>query len=320
MPFTIIKSEECIKAIEQLTAFNDKSYHCNIEAVTKPIKGLQCTVTYNPSIIGFEYEPYMQQGIMFKFIHKEKLKQLHDDRFNPITRLALSDHKPHIMIDIGHGDRDIGATNAEHGIQEKDINRSIGLKVAALLRKKGYNVFLTRTKDTFVPLNERTTMANNNNADLFISIHANSAPNTNASGIETYYSPSTEQSPNRFHLSINEIDSFNKFMKNKTEYSKILAHHIHQHVIAYAQKYQKDVRDRNVKSAPFQVLSGEMPATLVEVGFISHPEEGPLLALMDYQNLLARGIYKGVITHIETMKSKHATALTTSVPEHVQAS
>jgi len=320
LPFTVVKNEECAQAIDQLMAVDDKAYHCSIESVTKPIKGLQCTITYDPAIIGFKYGPHMQQGYTFEFIHKEQLKKLEDDRFNPIARLALHNHRPHIIIDSGHGDHDKGAINQQLGIEEKDINRSIGLKVAALLRKKGYSVFLTRTKDIFVPLNERTTLAHNYSGDLFISIHANSAPNANASGIETYYlSPSTDQ-PSHFHLSHDEVNSYNQFIQTKIEHSKILAHHIHQHVIAYAQKHQKEVRDRNVKSAPFQVLTAQMPATLVELGFISHDKEAQLLAQAHYQDLLARGIYKGVITHIETMKGKHATDSITSAPEHVQAS
>lgn len=174
-----------------------------------------------------------------------------------------------IVLDAGHGGKDQG-TSYENVI-EKDLTLEIAEKAQKILEDAGYRVGMVREDDTFVDLGERAEYANRRNAKVYVSIHCNSSEDGEGEGIETYY---TEQ---------------------KDETSQELAQAIQEHVIA-----QTEARDREVKAADYAVIvRTEMPAALVEVGFLSDSSERELLQQEQYQNQLAEGIAAGVLEYFE---------------------
>ena len=172
--------------------------------------------------------------------------------------------KVDIVIDPGHGDHDPGAVADD--IYEKDITLDIALETEKILKDAGYRVKLTRENDTFLELGERADFANIRNAKVFVSIHCNSSEDGSGQGIETYYGA------------------------QKAEADLVLAEKIQECLIA-----QTDARDREVKDATYTVLvCTEMPAVLVEVGFLTNSTERTLLVDETYQSKIAQGIADGV--------------------------
>lgn len=213
-----------------------------------------------------------------------------------------------IVIDPGHGGKDPGAT--AYGLKEKDIVLSISQKIGKVLESTyGYDVEFTRTKDIFIPLEERTAIANTLNADLFLSIHINAHPDTSIGGIETYYlNLATNAEAMRVAAyenatsthNINEMqDILASLMQNaKIEESSRLADTVHANLITGLDgKY--NIRDLGVKQAPFYVLIGaEMPAILAELSFITNKREAKLLKTRSYQSLVAQQIAAGVVKYV----------------------
>jgi N-acetylmuramoyl-L-alanine amidase len=178
-------------------------------------------------------------------------------------QLGGSEKMKRICIDAGHGGKDPGAAGRS-GLNEKDVNMQVALKVADLLMDR-YTVVMTRTDDQYVSLGKRCDIANQSKSRLFVSIHCNAAENHEANGIETFhYYTSTR--------------------------GKLFANAIQRGLIALT-----DRRDRGVKAAGFQVLRDtSMPATLVELGFITNTEEEQLLQKEEFQNACAKAIVKGI--------------------------
>lgn len=218
-----------------------------------------------------------------------------------------------IVIDPGHGGKDSGALG--NNLKEKNIVLSIAKKVGVDLAKHGHKVYYTRDKDIFINLRKRTAMANKVNADLFISIHANAAPNKASidrlNGIETYFlSPTrSERSKNVAELeNKGDIGDMNEFSKQtflnflnreKIISSNKLAIDVQKYMLNSLQK-SFDVKDNGVREAPFWVLVGAgMPAILIEVGYITHPVEGKNLGTEKYQKLLAKGISDGITAYFD---------------------
>jgi N-acetylmuramoyl-L-alanine amidase len=209
------------------------------------------------------------------------------------------------VIDPGHGGKDPGAV-AGKGLYEKTVALAISLKVGEILKKRGYRVYFTRTTDKFIKLRDRTRFANKKNADLFISIHANSAKNEKLNGVETYFlSPARSERSKRVAAlenkgDIEEMNYFSKatylnvFNKAKIVASNKFAIDVQRGMISYLRD-SYNVKDGGVREAPFWVLVGaQMPAILVEVGYISNRVEKKRIFTSRYQNLIARGIASGV--------------------------
>ncbi|MFQ5848842.1 MAG: N-acetylmuramoyl-L-alanine amidase [Candidatus Methylomirabilales bacterium] len=214
-----------------------------------------------------------------------------------------------IAIDPGHGGRDTGAVG-RHGLREKDVVLDIGLQLRRLIQERlGIRVVMTRTEDVFVPLEERTAIANRAKADFFISIHVNAAPRSRASGFETYFlsrEPSdsaARASAIRENLSVNlgglkprEEDALRAilwdmantlYLRESSELAEILLEELDRIL---------KVNNRGVKSAPFFVLMGAaMPAVLMEVAFISNPKEERKLQAARYKDRVAEALYAGVV-------------------------
>ena len=222
-----------------------------------------------------------------------------------------------IVLDAGHGGDDPGAVNGQ--LKEKNIVLSIAQKAGKELQGRGYKVYYTRSKDKFINLRDRTKYANDKAADLFISIHANAAPNkakaASMRGIETFFlSPAhSERSKNAASLeNKSDVDEMNYFSKqtflNFLNREKIIASNklaidVQREVLAQAKTVIPKTADGGVREAPFWVLVGAlMPAVLVEVGYITHPSEGELINNSNYQDALAKGLADGVDVYFSNQR------------------
>ena len=221
-----------------------------------------------------------------------------------------------IVIDPGHGGSDSGAVG--NGLKEKNVVLATSKKLGALLQKRGYRVLYTRSTDIFINLRSRTAFAAKKNADMFISIHANAAPNASSalkmSGVETFFlSPArSERSKNAAALeNRGDLEDMNTFSKQtflnflnreKIISSNKLAIDIQSYMLSSVKKSFSS-RDGGVREAPFWVLVGAtMPAVLVEMGYITHPQEGKNLGKSAYQDRIAQGIANGVDAYFQKNK------------------
>lgn len=216
-----------------------------------------------------------------------------------------------IVLDPGHGGEDPGAVGLR-GLYEKDVVLDIALKVRDLIRSDcpGCEVILTRDKDVFVPLPERTAIANRTKADLFISIHANASPRRQARGIETYLLNWTNDAEsNRVAARENAISyKRQKQMQDevglilaslerelKRDESGRLARNLQNVLVSAVGSDHPSVPDLGVKQALFYVLvDARMPSALVEVSFISNPQEERLLSNQAYRKKIAQSIVRGI--------------------------
>ena len=224
-----------------------------------------------------------------------------------------------IVIDPGHGGHDPGARG--NGISEADLVLDIGLRLEKLLQKQsGVEVVLTRRDNTFVPLEERTAMANHAEADLFLSIHANASPSPIARGIETYFlnfapNPEAEaiaarenagSSRTMRHLSdiVQAIA-----MNNKIDESRDFATAVQATLYRELHKTNKNARNLGVKQAPFMVLIGAtMPSILTEISFITNGSEAGLLKSEKYRQQMAEALLTGITRYQESLKREQSIA------------
>ncbi|HCC55263.1 MAG TPA: N-acetylmuramoyl-L-alanine amidase [Desulfobulbaceae bacterium] len=218
-----------------------------------------------------------------------------------------------IIIDPGHGGKDPG-TCSPSGLQEKDIVLNVALQVAKILKgKPGYEVTLTRDRDIFIPLEERTAIANAKDADLFLSIHVNAAPNHEARGIETYVLDLTRNkdamrlAARENATSAKQISDLQSILLDLMQNSKIneslkLAGLVQEEMVSGLNKTFNSVPNLGVKKAPFVVLIGaQMPAILTEIAFLSNQEEEKRLKNEAYLSEVAQHISGGVVKYLESI-------------------
>jgi len=237
------------------------------------------------------------------------------DGQSTLTR-ALGLKISRIVIDAGHGGHDTG-TIGPTGLMEKDLCLDVALRLGKLIEQKlpGADVVYTRSDDTFIPLEERTNIANEAKADLFVSIHANSSPDHGARGVETYYL-NMKGSPEAMEVAARENavsqegihDLEDLVMKiartEKIDESKELAEDVQDSLSKRIQKTAKPVRNRGVRKAPFVVLIGaDMPSILTEISFLSNPADEQLLKKPDHRQHIAEGVFQGVSAYLESMNS-----------------
>jgi N-acetylmuramoyl-L-alanine amidase len=221
-----------------------------------------------------------------------------------------------IVIDAGHGGHDTG-TIGPTGLMEKDLCLDVALRLGKIIEQRlpGADVVYTRSDDTFVPLEERTNIANQAKADLFISIHANSSRDHAARGIETYYL-NLKGSAEAMEVAARENataqggvhDLQDLVMKiartEKIDESKELAEDIQDSLAKRIQKTNKPVKNRGVRKAPFVVLIGaDMPSILTEISFLSNPADEQMLKKPEQRQKVAEGLYQGVASYLESMNS-----------------
>ena len=214
-----------------------------------------------------------------------------------------------IVIDAGHGGKDTGAIGYKRK-REKDIVLAVAKKLYSILKKRGYRVYMTRKGDYFVTLRNRTRFANRVKANLFISIHANAAPNSKKrltmKGLETFFlSPARSSRAKRVaalenRVYMKNLSYFSKQValdflnREKTILSNKLAIDIQRNVL-YSLRQKFKVVDGGVRPGPFWVLVGtQMPSILIEIGYITNPTEAMRLSNPYYQKLLAQGIASGI--------------------------
>jgi N-acetylmuramoyl-L-alanine amidase len=221
-----------------------------------------------------------------------------------------------IVIDPGHGGHDTG-TIGPHGLMEKDLCLDVALRLGRLIEEKlpGAEVIYTRKDDTFIPLEDRTAIANQAKADLFISIHANASHDHAARGVETYYLnfATTEDSMDvatrenaLSQESLHDLqDLIKKIARNdKIEESKEFADDIQDALSQRMQLVSRSEKNRGVKKAPFIVLIGaNMPSVLSEISFVSNPNDEKLLRKGDQRQRIADGLYHGISTYLESLNS-----------------
>jgi len=215
-----------------------------------------------------------------------------------------------IVVDAGHGGHDTG-TIGPNGLMEKDLVLDVALKLGKMLESKmGAEVVYTRDDDTFIPLETRTAIANKEEADLFISIHANSSSDPTARGIETYYlnfttSAGALEVAARENAvsdkSIHELQDLVKkiALKEKIEESREFAGDVQHSLYTGLNARNPGLRNRGVKKAPFIVLIGaNMPSILAEISFVSNPGDEKKLKTNDYRQRIADSLYKGIAKYV----------------------
>jgi N-acetylmuramoyl-L-alanine amidase len=224
-----------------------------------------------------------------------------------VRSLGLKLHR--VVIDAGHGGHDTGTIGAG-GYTEKELVLDVAMRLKALIENEmGAEVVMTRSDDSFIPLESRTAIANQQEADLFISIHANSSHVRSVHGVETYYLNFTSSRENLETASrenaaserpIHELQDMVKkiMLRDKVDESRELAEHI-EHALA-ARKGSG--LDRGVKQAPFVVLIGaNMPSILAEVCFISNPNDEKSAKKPDGRQAIADSLFEGVKSYAESL-------------------
>jgi N-acetylmuramoyl-L-alanine amidase len=215
-----------------------------------------------------------------------------------------------IVIDPGHGGHDTG-TIGPHGLEEKDLVLDVSKRLGKLLASRlGAEVEYTRRDDTFIPLETRTAIANQDQADLFISIHANSSSDPDARGVETYYLNFTT-SADALEVaarenavsgeSIHELQDLVKkiALKEKIEESREFASNVESALHSGLATKNPGIRDRGVKKAPFIVLIGaNMPSILAEISFVSNPADERKLKTAEYRQRIAESLYHGIARYV----------------------
>ena len=224
-----------------------------------------------------------------------------------------------IVIDAGHGGHDPGAVGG--GKREKDLVLQIAKRLEKQLKERGHPVYMTRKKDRFLKLRQRTKIADKRKAVVFISIHANSVAKKNRHkihGIETFFLQNTrDERSQRIAARENKsvLKGTTKLSRNviidsvlsgpKIVESNKLAIDVHRRMITNVRTKFKGVRDGGVRHAPFWVLVGaSRPSILVEVGYMSNPKERKRLFKSSYQELIAKGIAEGIDNYLKNRRKE----------------
>ncbi len=218
-----------------------------------------------------------------------------------------------IVIDAGHGGHDEG-THGANGLLEKDVVLDVALRLSKLVQSRlGADVLLTRSDDTFIPLPERTAIANAGHADLFLSIHANSSPSPVVAGTETFFlnftnsasaldvaareNAGSEKSVGELKDLISSITLNDKIAESQT-----FAQTIQDAIFPQVARSNVAAKNRGVKRAPFVVLIGaSMPSVLAEIGFLTNLREESNLSKPEYRQKIAEALYKGVAQYAQSL-------------------
>jgi len=217
-----------------------------------------------------------------------------------------------IMLDPGHGGKDPGAVS--NGILEKDLNLEMSKILGDMLEEKGFEVLYTRTDDTFIPLEERTAMANSQKADLFISIHCNAHNSRRVRGFEVYYLnlaeskdavrvAARENSISEKKISDLQYILTDLMLNSKISESRDLAGSVHKTALKSGRRVYSSLNDHGVRQAPFYVLMGaQMPSILLELGYITNPADRRHLQSEKFLTYMASGLVRGIVQYRNKMK------------------
>jgi N-acetylmuramoyl-L-alanine amidase len=224
-----------------------------------------------------------------------------------------------IVIDPGHGGHDPGAR--ANGLNEAELVLDVALRLQKLLEKQpGIDVTMTRETDVFIPLEERTAIANREGADLFLSIHANASRNTRARGVETYFlnfasNPEAEAVAARENAASGRtMHSLPEIVRaialnNKLDESRDFADMVQRSLVRRLSGRNKALRDLGVKQAPFVVLIGAgMPSVLAEISFVTNRQEGQLLKSAAYRQHIAEALQEAIVRYQRSLKKMNTVA------------
>jgi N-acetylmuramoyl-L-alanine amidase len=224
-----------------------------------------------------------------------------------------------IVLDAGHGGHDPGAHG--NGITEAELTLDVALRLQKLLEKQpGVEVVMTRDTDVFIPLDERTAIANREGADLFLSIHANASRNVQARGIETYFlnfamNPEAEAVAARENATSGQaMHSLPDIVRaialnNKINESRDFAATVQRAMAKRLGAKNRALRDLGVKQAPFVVLIGAvMPSVLAEISFVTNRQDGTLLKTQAYRQQIAQALFEAVVNYQQDLKRMNAVA------------
>jgi N-acetylmuramoyl-L-alanine amidase len=238
-----------------------------------------------------------------------------------------------IVIDAGHGGHDTG-TIGPTGLMEKDLCLDVALRLGKIIQQRlpSADVVFTRLDDTFIPLEERTHIANETKADMFISIHANSSQDSGARGIETYYlnlkgsDEAMEVAARENATSDQGIHELQDLVKQiarteKIDESKEFAEDVQDSLSKRVQKAARPVKNRGVRKAPFVVLIGaDMPSILTEISFLSNAADEKMLKQPEHRQRVAEGIYQGVASYLQSLNSMGVTQSSNPPPKRTSTS
>jgi N-acetylmuramoyl-L-alanine amidase len=226
-----------------------------------------------------------------------------------------------IVIDAGHGGHDPGAR--ANGLSEAELVLDVAQRLAKLLQKQpGVDVVLTRDRDVFIPLEERTAIANREGADLFLSIHANAARNSRARGVETYFlnfAPNADAEAIAARENAGSTRTMHNLpeivkaiaLNNKINESRDFAAMVQRSMVRRLSPRNRQLRDLGVKQAPFVVLIGAgMPSVLAEISFVTHKQEAQLLKSGVYRQHIAEALLEAVLKYQQSLKKPRAVAAT----------
>ena len=273
----------------------------------KGVKSIEIS-KYSPNMLHLVIENHSPLDLHFNKKLNKIIVRIGSNKISHMHAKTLKRSKI-IVIDPGHGGKDPGAIGYR-GYKEKNVVLAIGKYLRNILKARGYKVYMTRSSDYFVKLRNRTQFANKKHADIFISIHANAVAKQDSKktyGLETYYLSKSrsnrakrvaaiENSSDLIDMNyyakesfLNTLNSHNIIAANK------LAIDLQRSTLASLKKSYKYVKDAGVREGPFWVLVGaQMPAVLVETGFITNPREAKRLVNKIYEKRLAKGIADGV--------------------------
>jgi N-acetylmuramoyl-L-alanine amidase len=223
-------------------------------------------------------------------------------------RLPARTGKFRIVLDAGHGGWDLG-TVGRQGLLEKDLVLDVTQRLGKLLQGRlGSEVLFTRTSDSYLPLDQRADLANQTQADLFVSVHANYSSSAAARGVETYYT-NLFSAPGSKEVEKHEDGNFAKLtpvslsaggLHEKIEESRRLATSVQRSLYATLAANNPDIRNRGIKDSAFAVLTGTtMPAILTEISFVSSPADERNLQSATYRQQIAEALYKGIARYQE---------------------
>jgi len=234
-----------------------------------------------------------------------------DGKFSLARQLGLGVSR--IVIDAGHGGHDPGAH--ANGISEAELVLDVAGRLSRLMQKQpGIEVVMTRDTDVFIPLEERTAIANREGADLFLSIHANASRNPQAHGIETYFlnfasnSDAEAVAARENSASGRAMHSLPDIVRaialnNKLDESRDFADMVQRSMVRRLASRNKQLKDLGVKQAPFVVLIGAaMPSVLAEISFVTNRQEGQLLKTGAYRQLIAEALLDAVLRYQQSLK------------------
>jgi N-acetylmuramoyl-L-alanine amidase len=297
-------------AIPVILDYTTLSFTDSITSLTAslPVKPASQPRTFSTRVI-----PAIRPTVAAKAVSEAPSAALASENASRSLTRALGLKVNRIVIDAGHGGHDDG-TIGPNGVLEKDVVLDVALRLSKLVQERmAAEVILTRSDDTFIPLHERTAIANEHKADLFLSIHANSSPAPEVAGTETFFLNFTN-SPDAINVAARENAGSDKTvgelkdliqtitLNDKIEESHTFADDIQNAIQAQAARSNAAAHNRGVKRAPFVVLIGaSMPSVLAEIGFLSNDRDEANLGKPAYREKVAEALYKGLAQYSQSL-------------------